>query len=649
MSLSIVHVIARLNVGGAALHVLQLAHEQSRRGHDVVVVAGTLAAGEESMEYVAEELGVEVLRLPVLQRELSVRADPAAILALRRIIRQRRPDVLHTHTAKAGATGRLAAMSHPGRARPRAIVHTYHGHVLSGYFSRRWEWVFRSIERALALMSGTLIAVSDEVRDDLVAFGVAPAQRFVVVPYGFDLPPWAEADEQARRTMRAEIGAGTRRSWSAGPGSLTAIKRPLDLIRTLRALVDDGVDALLVLVGDGEDRPDVEALAAELGGRRPLPLRRLPEEHPPLVRVVRRSAADVGERGHTGGRDRGARGGAAGRRDPGRRHRHRGQKRRERLPRGDRRHDRARRRGSRQLAARPRAARADGRARSRGRARAFRGRADGGRGRGDLPPAAAREGPPPPQADRRQRLGGAPARAAAGPARARRRRPLPRARRARTPMRGASTRRSTGSASPTAPSAAAPDVSPRMARDVVRAVRAEQPDLVHTHLVHADVYGGAAARLLGIPSISTRHNDDRYLLGPFRYVDRAFARPARRLIAISDAVRHFLERAGHDPAKLVTIRYGLDELPAAASEPTPAAAGIPVEAPLALAVGRLIEQKDHATLLRGFARVRVDCAGGTPRHPRQRPARGGDAAARRRARAGRRRDPARTAPTSATG
>ena len=90
------------------------------------------------------------------------------------------------------------------------------------------------------------------------------------------------------------------------------------------------------------------------------------------------------------------------------------------------------------------------------------------------------------------------------------------------------------------------DVSPRMARDVVGAVRAEQPDLVHTHLVHADVYGGTAARLLGVPSISTRHNDDRYLLGPFRYVDRAFARPARRLIAISDAVRHFLERAGHD-------------------------------------------------------------------------------------------------------
>jgi glycosyltransferase involved in cell wall biosynthesis len=263
VSLSIVHVIARLNVGGAALHVLQLAHEQSRRGHDVIVVAGTLAAGEESMEYVADELGVRLVRLPVLQRELSPRADSAAILALRRLIRRRRPDVLHTHTAKAGATGRLAALA-SGSARPRARVHTYHGHVLSGYFSRRWEHVFRWIERLLAYTSGLLIAVSYEVRDELVGFGVAPARRFVVVPYGFDLPPWSESDDEARSSIRAEIGAGEETFVVGWAGRLTSIKRPLDLVRTLRALVDLEIDALLVLVGDGEDREEVVALAAEL-------------------------------------------------------------------------------------------------------------------------------------------------------------------------------------------------------------------------------------------------------------------------------------------------------------------------------------------------------------------------------------------------
>ncbi len=150
------------------------------------------------------------------------------------------------------------------------------------------------------------------------------------------------------------------------------------------------------------------------------------------------------------------------------------------------------------------------------------------------------------------------------------------------------------------------DVNPRMARDVVRAVRGERPDLLHTHLVHADVYGSIASRAAGVPFVSSRHNDDRYLLGPFRHVDRAFARRARRLVAISDAVRRFLERSGLPREKLVTVHYGLDELPAAPSEVTPAAAGVPDGVPLVLAVGRLIEQKDHATLLRAFARARTE-------------------------------------------
>jgi len=149
------------------------------------------------------------------------------------------------------------------------------------------------------------------------------------------------------------------------------------------------------------------------------------------------------------------------------------------------------------------------------------------------------------------------------------------------------------------------DLRPGMAAGVVKAVRRTRPDLLHTHLAHGDIYGSTASHVTRVPFVSSRHNDDRYLLGPFRYVDRLFAHRARRIIAISDAVRVFLEQAGLPRDKLVTVRYGLDALPAGPSVPSPADLGIAPQAPLLLAIGRLIEQKDHATLIEAFARTRA--------------------------------------------
>lgn len=147
------------------------------------------------------------------------------------------------------------------------------------------------------------------------------------------------------------------------------------------------------------------------------------------------------------------------------------------------------------------------------------------------------------------------------------------------------------------------DVSVPLAYRVRRALRSERPDLLHTHMVHADVYGSIAAHALRIPFVSTRHNDDRYLLGPFRYVDRTLMHGVRRILAISDAVRAFHIRAGLPADKLETVHYGLDAGPSIRSELMPAEAGVPDDVPLVLAIGRLIEQKDHATLLRAFSRV----------------------------------------------
>ncbi|MGZ4333701.1 MAG: glycosyltransferase, partial [Gaiellaceae bacterium] len=256
----IVHVIARLNMGGAALSVLELAAEQQRRGHEVVVVAGRIPAGEASMEHVADELGVPTLHLATMQREVAAASDLATVRALRRLLREQRPDVLHTHTAKAGTTGRIAALT-AGRARPRAVVHTFHGHVLRGYFDPVRERVFRLIERGLARASDRLIAVSDEVRDDLVSFGVAPASKIAVIPYGFDLDARLTSDPEIRARKRREAGADKDTFVIGWAGRLTPIKQPLDLVRAAA-----GVNgSLLVLAGDGELRDEVVALAAALG------------------------------------------------------------------------------------------------------------------------------------------------------------------------------------------------------------------------------------------------------------------------------------------------------------------------------------------------------------------------------------------------
>jgi len=202
--------------------------------------------------------------LQALQREVSVWRDTAAVHGLRRIIRRRHPDVLHTHTAKAGATGRIAAAL-AGRVHPQTTVHTFHGHVLRGYFEPRRERMFIRIERMLARRTGAIVAVSEEVRNDLLALRIAPGERIVVIPYGFDLSRLGRPREDEGAALRAEIGIGPNAFVLGWAGRLTAIKRPGDLVRTLARVVDDGTDAALVIVGDGPDRPQVEALATDLG------------------------------------------------------------------------------------------------------------------------------------------------------------------------------------------------------------------------------------------------------------------------------------------------------------------------------------------------------------------------------------------------
>jgi glycosyltransferase involved in cell wall biosynthesis len=167
---------------------------------------------------------------------------------------------LHTHTSKAGATGRVAALS-AGSARPAARVHTFHGHVLSGYFESRRERAFRLLERVLAHATDAIVAVSEEVRDDLVRFKVAPRDKITVIRYGFALDRRLAAAPSSRPAKRDEVGVGEDEFVIGWAGRLSAIKRPTDLAR-VAALVPGST---LVLAGDGELRGELERVAGGLG------------------------------------------------------------------------------------------------------------------------------------------------------------------------------------------------------------------------------------------------------------------------------------------------------------------------------------------------------------------------------------------------
>jgi glycosyltransferase involved in cell wall biosynthesis len=260
----VLRVIARLNTGGPALHVSYLTSGLRERGYETTLVAGSLARGEGSMAYVAEERGIEIETLPDLHREISPLHDLRAAHRLATVMRRVRPHILHTHTAKAGAVGRTAALMARG-ARPPIVVHTFHGHVLRGYFGPMRSRFFRAVERELASVSTALVAVSPEVRDDLVALGVAPTEKFTVIRLGVELTRRVDVSPERRAGARRMMGIPPDRFTVGWIGRMTAVKRTDDILLAFRQLRERGIDACLCLVGDGPDRVEIEVAAHRLG------------------------------------------------------------------------------------------------------------------------------------------------------------------------------------------------------------------------------------------------------------------------------------------------------------------------------------------------------------------------------------------------
>jgi glycosyltransferase involved in cell wall biosynthesis len=258
----VLRVIARLNLGGPAQHVSLLSgRRMSPERFQTLLVHGQIAEGEESMVDLAEREGVATEFVSELVQPISPVRDPLALRQLIRIVRRFRPHVVDTHTAKAGFVGRAAALS----LRPRpVIVHTYHGHVLKGYFGPHKTALYRGLERRMARVSDCLVGVSERTVDDLVRLGVAPRGRFRVIPLGLDLQPFADAEAAAGRKVRREMGVGDDEVLLTFVGRVVPIKRVDLLLRAVARARRGGAPLRLAVVGDGEIRVGLQSLAREL-------------------------------------------------------------------------------------------------------------------------------------------------------------------------------------------------------------------------------------------------------------------------------------------------------------------------------------------------------------------------------------------------
>ncbi len=256
-------VIARLNIGGPAVHVILLAEQLALPEFDTTLVCGHIGPGEGDMAYLAEQRGIQPVYISQLGRELSPLRDMVALIKLWRLMRRTRPDIVHTHTAKAGFVGRIAAWL----ACVPVRVHTFHGHVFHGYFSPRKTQVFLWLERLTARITDRLITISPGLRDELAqTYRIAPAGKFAVVPLGMELAPLAETPRHQGR-FRAEFQIPADAPLIGIVGRIVAIKNHDMFLRMAHHVRATRPDAHFAIIGDGDLRSSVETTVDDLNLR----------------------------------------------------------------------------------------------------------------------------------------------------------------------------------------------------------------------------------------------------------------------------------------------------------------------------------------------------------------------------------------------
>jgi glycosyltransferase involved in cell wall biosynthesis len=259
----VVNIVARLNIGGPAIHVTLLTEKLGPPDYDSKLICGKIGADEGDMQYFADQHGVVPIFIPELRRNLNPIRDLITTWQLYRLLRQLKPDVVHTHTAKAGFVGRIAAKL----AGVPVIVHTFHGHAFRGYFSASMAQLIIVLERFTARLSDTIITLTDSLRRELSdTYHITRKGRITVLPLGLDLSEFVNTPHKT---------GAFRKVWNIPPdvpligivGRMVPIKNHALFLEAAIKVKAQLPEAHFLIVGDGDTRSPIEAQIDALGLR----------------------------------------------------------------------------------------------------------------------------------------------------------------------------------------------------------------------------------------------------------------------------------------------------------------------------------------------------------------------------------------------
>lgn len=265
--IKVLRIIARLNIGGPAIHTVLLTEGLNKQKFESVLVTGIVNPNEGDMTYLAHDRGINPIVIKELGREISWRDDLTALWKIFQLLRKENPDIVHTHTAKAGTLGRLSVIIYNclsfiinrSSTRRTKLVHTFHGHVFHDYFNPLKTKIFILIERLLSRFTDRIVAISPKQATDIFGkYRIAPQKKISAISLGLDLNKYLNSNVNGS-TFRDKWRISNDTALIGIVGRLVPVKNHKMFLESLKAIKESNptFDVRFIIVGDGELRREL--------------------------------------------------------------------------------------------------------------------------------------------------------------------------------------------------------------------------------------------------------------------------------------------------------------------------------------------------------------------------------------------------------